>query len=237
MADDQYRIVAIVQTTPDKEALKTVYLAEFLNLSVDRPTNLYRFDISEAKRKLLKNFIIKDADVKKIRPGTIYIDYVLRKPIAYLADFKNTAIDSEGVLFPAFPFFTPKKLPEVYLGLLSWEQCLHEHKSFQLMTSLLRFLEASTQEKSIYLKYIDVSRAYAPSFGQREIIILIEDSVEQEFNGRFVVTTHSRFLRLNKDNYERAWRNYLLLRDRLKNQKGSIIDLRIPHLAFIKEEV
>ena len=64
--DDRYEIIAIVQTCPQNETLKGVYLAELLNLSVDQPTNLFRFKTKEAVRKLLQCPMIKNASVKKI---------------------------------------------------------------------------------------------------------------------------------------------------------------------------
>ena len=114
--DPANNIVAIVQTSSDVEGLRTVYLAELLNLSVDRPTNLYSFNSKEARQKLLSSPLIKDANVRKIRPGTCHVDYTLRKPIAFIGDYTNTAIDANGVVFPFKPFFTPKILPSLYLG-------------------------------------------------------------------------------------------------------------------------
>ncbi len=41
----------------------------------------------------------------------------MRTPYAYIGEFANTAIDKEGYLFPFRPFFTPKNLPILYIGL------------------------------------------------------------------------------------------------------------------------
>src|SRR5690606_28774117 len=82
----------------------------------DHPKNLYSFNTEEAVQKLLHLPVIKEAKIRKIRPGTIHVDYALRKPIAYLADYSNTAIDASGTIFSFKPFYTPKKLPEIYLG-------------------------------------------------------------------------------------------------------------------------
>src|SRR5262245_27517132 len=100
MQDDAYRIIAIVQSGPQKETLRTVYLAELLSLSVDQPTNLYQFHLETAKKKLSASPLIKSAEIKKMKPGTLLIEYTSRAPVAFLGDFTNTALDDEGFLIP-----------------------------------------------------------------------------------------------------------------------------------------
>src|ERR1700689_1658596 len=78
--NEKYRVVSIVQTGPEKEALKTPYLAELLGTSADQAVSLYSIDCREAAKKLLSSPLTKSASVKRIPPGTIYIDYELRKP-------------------------------------------------------------------------------------------------------------------------------------------------------------
>lgn len=253
--DEAYRIVAIVQTTTEPEALKTVYLAELLDISVDKPTNLYRFNSKEATRKLLGSPLIKDAQVKKIRPGTLYIDYVMRKPIAFLADFTNTAIDSEGYLFPYKPFFTPKKLPEIYLGISSMEQsqkgpwgiCV-QGKQVKLALSLLQHLNKTYCSDKCYVTRIDVSKANALSCGQREIVAILEVKQVQELNSKFIENKITYLLRLNSETYSQGLANFALLQQHLfqkelleknpsadQNFNKKVIDLRLPQLAFIQE--
>lgn len=238
--DDQYRIVAILQSTPQVEALRTVYLAELLNLSFDRPINLYQFNTKEAVQTLLKHPLIKQAEIKKILPGTLYIHYQTRIPLVYLSDYSNTAIDEEGYLFPHQPFFTPKHLPKLYLGLekegCSWGTCLKEVSTLQFA---FRVLESFNQilEKSFYLKQLDVSQAQADSYGQRQIVLMLEPRVESEIS-----FLKSIYLRLSSDHYAQDLANFLhLFSDFLdkrkwinKKDQELTIDLRIAHLAFIK---
>ncbi len=66
--DDQYHIVSLIQNNPQSDALKTVYLAELLELSLDRPVNLYQLNIQEATQKLLNHPLIKKATIKKFYP-------------------------------------------------------------------------------------------------------------------------------------------------------------------------
>lgn len=256
--DDTYRIVAIVQTTPEPEALKTIYLAELLELSVDQPTNLYRFNTKEARRRLLASPLIKEAFVKKIRPGTVYVDYVVRKPIAFLTDYTNTVMDAEGVLFPYKPFFTPKKLPEVYLGIQQpidqaplnpWGRPV-QGKQMELALSLLQHLNANYCSETISVRRIDVSKAYAPSCGQRQIVVELENQLIKESNNQLTTTLCSHILRLSTDSYLQGLANYAVLRDHLRQQQDlkphveaplpdtvrketKIFDLRLSQLAFI----
>jgi hypothetical protein len=254
--DDTYRIVAIVQTTPEKESLKSVYLAEILGLSIDHPTNLYRFNSKEARQRLLKHPLFEKARIKKIRPATIQIDYTLRKPIAYLLDNTNTAIDSEGFPFPLKPFFTPKKLPEIYLGTtesteespinsMQWGKQLKGPR-VELAMNLFQLISSQYCSDSQYLKRIDVSKAHAPSYGQRQVIVILEKQLVKELKGQSILVRVQHILRLDTKNYIQGLENYVKLKPHLEglpiditdstltniDLPPIIIDLRLPHLAY-----
>lgn len=247
----QYKIVAIVQTTPEKERLKTIYLAELLNLSIDHPTNLFRFNAKEAQNVLTSSPLITSAKVKKIIPGTVHIDYKLRKPVAYLLDYTNTVIDQEGVPFPFKPFFTPKKIPEVFLGMtepLTWGKTIHGIK-VKLALYLIELITENCCKDGAHLSRVDVSNALSDSNGQRQIIVIIDEYVEsskEEGKTERLLTPY--ILRLSVDNYRKELANYLALRSWLRNKnkvsiqdditiKPKIIDLRIPELAYINERL
>lgn len=254
--DDTYRIVALVQTTPEKESLKSVYLAEILGLSIDHPTNLYRFNSKEAKHKLLSHPLFEKARIKKIRPATIQIDYTLRKPIAYLLDSTNTVIDSEGFPFPFKPFFTPKKLPEVYLGTadsteespinsMQWGRQLKGPR-VELAMDLFKLVTSQYCSDSLCLKRIDVSKAHAASYGQRQVIVILEKQLVKEVKGQSIIVRVQHILRLDTKNYLQGLENYVKLKPHLDSLPIDltdvtltniellpiIIDLRLPHLAF-----
>lgn len=106
--DYEVPIQAIVQTGPQKEALKTAYLVELLCLCRDHPTLSTEFDLKQAKKSLLSSPVIKEADVKFKQPGILYVDYTTRQPICFLYDFENVALDSNRVPFPVAPFSVPK---------------------------------------------------------------------------------------------------------------------------------
>ena len=188
--DEKHKIVSIIQTGPVKEALKTAYLAELLGLSIDHPTSLYAIDCAAAEKKLLSSPLIKTASVRKRPPNSLYIDYEVRKPIAMLSDYKNVAIDRDGYLFPFDPFFSPKQIPELYLGLPPFgapEDSMGraggewlipiDNPFFSLAREVLQTLFDAPWREGFCLKCIDVSNALAPSLGQREIVLFTEEEV------------------------------------------------------------
>ena len=107
-----YFLCRIVQTGPQREALKTTYLAELMRISADRPVAVAAFDPAAAEKRLRYSPVIKEAEVKLIDPDTIYVDYTVRQPLAWLYDFENVALDEEGVPFPVSPFSLPKSFPK-----------------------------------------------------------------------------------------------------------------------------
>jgi hypothetical protein len=207
----------IVQTGPQKEALKTPFLAELIDLSADRPVLAKQFDPILARRRLRASPVIKDATVQVIKPDTVYIDYTVRQPIAALFEFDNVALDDEGTPFPIVPFFSPKKLPELVLDVktMTWGIPLKNEKT-ELALSLLKLLH----KESLHVLKLDVTAAFAPSLGKREIVVTLQE------NG------FSKYLRLTPKNYAQELGNYLELRKTLPPET-QVIDLRIPQLAFI----
>src|SRR5262245_29089640 len=65
--DPAYHISILVQSSAGRERLTTAYLAELLDLSTDRPTNLFSYDAKEGEKKLRECPIIKEAAIVKIR--------------------------------------------------------------------------------------------------------------------------------------------------------------------------
>jgi hypothetical protein len=214
--DSKYTITKIIQTGTQKEALRTSYLAELMGLSVDNPTNLYSFNVHVARENLLNSPVIKHADVQLVLPDTVYVDYTVRKPIAILRDVTNAAVDDEGYIFPIAPFFTPKKLPEVYYDLGLSDDMLQRVFGLQLKgkkTDL--FMELLERPELEWVSWIDVSRAYSENYGKRQI----------------VVTIKNRTLRLTAQNYVQELRRYLFLRKYL--HADSVIDFRVSDIAYV----
>lgn len=190
----------IAQTGPLKEALKTDYLAELLSLSEDQPRFL---SVKEAEQILRSSPLIRKASVSLLNPETLYIDYTVRTPQFILGDVENLAVDQQGKTFPLSPFYTPKRLPTLYLG-----DGDHQEKQ-KIAKHLLQLLGEEVE-------FIDVSKSFHPSLGQREVVV-----------GR---GTH--LLRLTPKHYEQELSRYQKIREE-KERESLIIDLRISSLAFI----
>ena len=252
--DYRVPIRAIVQTGPQKEALKTTYLAELLDLSKDKPLLCSDFDIKEATRKLLQSPIIKEAEVKIKEPGILYIDYTIRQPVAFLLDYYNVALDEEGYPFPVAPFLTPKNLPNLYLGLkekIEWNVPITDEK-IELAFEVLNMLSRPIVKDLFNVKRIDVSNAFEFSLGRREIVLLTEDEIYTTQKGKEVCFILPRLLRLFPKKLSQELGNYLKLREQLLEKEKhrlifpeddrntvycplKIIDYRIPQIAFIEE--
>lgn len=248
LTDEKYRVVALVTTGPEKELLKTAYLAELLELSADSKTSLYAINTKQAEDKLLTSPLIASAKIKRIPPDTLYIDYEVRKPLGLLADYQNTAIDRTGHLFPVTPFFSPKHLPELYLGLApfaSWQIPI-KNPYLQLVFEILQFLDTAPWKEGLRIKRIDVSNAFAPSLGSREIVLFTE---EELLLPQGIVCVFPKILRLAPKDYSQQLSNFFSLRRTMiedyRRQLTSlkeggrfaprIIDLRIPQLAFVEK--
>lgn len=256
LLDRSYYISSIIQTGPEKEALKTKYLAELLDISVDNPTNIYLFDEKKGEAKLLASPLIKNAKIKKIKPNTLYIDYSVRSPIALFGDYDNIAIDDEGYLFPIDPYINVRNIPKIYLDFewfntnKVWKLDLLEKKS-KLAFSVLKMLLSSNFTDKFEVKEIDVSTSFSDSYGRREIVLKIEDKMIIK-NKEDVICIFPRILRLSSKDYLKQIGNYLNLREKIiddyKKQINSlnvennevrflekIFDFRISNLAFIDD--
>lgn len=264
--DPRFAIHSIIQTGPQKEALKTEYLAELLGISADRPPSIRNFDLARAKQRLEKSPLIARADVKLIQQNTLYVDYTVRQPIAWLEDYANVVIDKEGYPFPFSPFFSPKNLPAIYFGIgpfgmpssdlkrpmAKWGTALNG-KYVDLALKILSIVTDPKVADLFSVKRIDVSNAFAESYGTREIVVITEDTLICNINGKEVHVCLPRILRLSTKNYAQELGNYLTLRGQLlENERNTItlsegagsavclkekvIDFRIQKLAFVEDQ-
>lgn len=221
---DSYLIQKIAQKKPPTDALKCLCLSEMLGLSTDNKISLYHFNTKKAREQLLSYAIFKEAEIFKIKPNLLFLDYTLRQPIAYVGDFSNSAIDQEGTLFPFVPFFSPKVLPEVFFGKESFTFTENGLFGGFVAQQKMSILKTFLQKLSPYtLFYLDLSRLDAPTLGKQEIVAEIQEN-GQKFLVRFSPTHYA-------DEIE----TYFLLRKKSKMvEQSAIIDLRIPEVAFVK---
>jgi hypothetical protein len=121
-----------------------------------------------------------------------------------------------------------------------------KNRHFSLALEIFQFLEGSPWREGIRIKRIDVSNAFAKSLGQREIVITTEEEL--------IVKNHHcvfpKILRLCPKDYAKQMHNFLVLRKNMMDDYSKqlnesvvprsgkftsrIVDLRIPHLAFVE---
>lgn len=250
--DPRQRIVKLMQTGPEKEVLSTLYLAELMQLSIDHPITPRSFDIRDAEAKLLASPVIEQANVILANPNTVLVDYVARRPIAWLYDYINIGVDANSIPFPIHPFFSPKNLPEIFLGEpvpLIWNKPI-DHAKMQLALTIYNLLLPAP----FAVKRIDVGQAFAESYGKRQIVLLIEESFKTYPQQRELVCLVPRILRLSTRDFRKELGNYIVLRDdetlgfdltlarldvdgKTAHLPQQIIDLRVASMAFFKDSL
>jgi Cell division septal protein len=164
------------------------------------------------KKKLLAYPFIEGVSLEKMLPDTLFVDCVMRKPLLELADYEQVAIDEEGFIFPLTYFYTPKRLPKVYLGLGPSPLKFNTHtlkldgEEMRLILTLLK--------KVPNVKIIDLSLLNAESLGKEEIILTLRDN---------------RFVRLPKLDWEEAFSHLDKIPPSYKE-----VDLRYSKLTLVR---
>lgn len=241
-ADPKFNIHYLMQTGPEKEQLKTEYLAELLSLSQDEPVNVYQYPILEAQNKILKNPLFKTVSIKRVSPDTLLIDYTIRKPIAFLYNRSNTALDSEGKLFPFSPFYTPKKLPWIYLNEALffkneaiWGKNLTFGEDKLKPISLFNEIKKYALQFDLNLSSVDFSKIEESIFAKREIVLMATTNISYKNDPQKLF-----FIRLPvydlKEAFEKlgSLKKYLQMRERDK-KSIYILDLRQKELVLFKK--
>ena len=214
-----HNVVAIAQVCTEGERLQTVHLAGLLGLSQDAPSNLFSLDFRALEKKLFSCPVIKSASVRPLVPSLVHIEYATRIPVASVADYADTAVDNEGVLFPLYPFFSAKRLPQLHLG--SVQDITWGKLSLPELALGLEILEYCKKDN---LTSIDTRNAYA-SGGRREIVLNVE----------------GKLIRINTA----SWREEIALffkalpviEKQTGMKKSTIVDMRNAGIILIKQEV
>lgn len=228
LKNPQYQILALVQASFEGEGLKNSFLMELLNLSIDSPKNLYSYNLKEGE-KLLKNFpLIESAKIKRIPPGTLFVEYSLRKPILFLKDYTNTALDLEGILIPFSPFFSPKQLPELKIDTSNEIFYRWGDKISSEVWQQYNKIQATLVELQLpyRLLSIDLSKVKSASRGDRRLTLEFE---------MFTTISHQVTIYLDPENYIKSLKMIRGIEKIINSQNHKIIlDLRIPQIAYIQ---
>jgi|GEM_PF-3033138 len=213
-----YNIVAVVSKSPVQKKLPPRLLQEILDLSQDKPTNMFRFDMKRAKQRFEQYGCFKKVKMRLQRPGVLIVDYDLYEPYAALGDYENLAVDrAKKHIFPMHPFFTPKKLPEIYLGTLSKER-------MDFAFEVLHYAK-----KKIQKRYTVISVDVGPYFAFKPVKeIILHCKGENDF-----------FLRLCGDRWKENIAQFINFEQ--KEEGSFVVDFRVPGIAlwmpYTKEKV
>lgn len=232
-SNPKYLLKTLIQNRPYEDALDLDTLQQILGLNLEKNINLIDLDLEELEAKLLTFPLIERAKVRKVFPSKLLVSYKLRYPVAFLADFEGAALDREGKMIPLDPYYTPKNLPSVFLGLkeeaYQWGEAIPVD-DLELIWELLSQFESAAMEP-LALKSFNLSGAHEEQGGKREIIIEAEDKERAT----------CWFLRLGVEHYPQGLTRFLALRHHLLTQTEAVelaavqtVDLRLPQLAFLK---
>lgn len=225
-ASQKHKIHKIIQTSSHTRALSTHILSELLGLYAEGKAPPEKISCEEALQRLLQTPYIKRAKVAFVKPDSLYIDYAMRRPMAYLGEFENAVIDSEGVIFPLSPIYSPKNLPTLYLGYTSDSLDLKSHSHIdKTLLELVDHLLSLFENVGMQVESLDIARMHHESYGKREIVIRLMHAPK---------ITH--LLRLNPREVEEGLINYLTYRELHPEviEESLVLDLRIDKLAFIE---
>lgn len=218
--DPDYQARALVQRSAGRYHLPTSALIELLDLSIDQPKHLYSIDVDTASKHLSTLGIFKHIQITKIPPETILVEYELRDPIAYLDDLANTAIDSELVAFPFFPYYTPKKMPKLHLnkGDIKWNTSITDHESADFIRDLLTHIDKYTAQDE-KISWIDISSTMQNENPLQEIVLGIDAKTK-------------KWVRVRAENFQDQLNQYLNYHSQIqewektRNSQLTIVDLR-----------
>ena len=152
-------------------------------------------------------------------------------------------------------------MPEIYLGLPAFGGSLDpfgrtggqwrvplKNRYLDLSFELLRTFEGSPWKKGLKIQRIDVSNAFAPSLGRREIVLFTEEEIFFRKGEKELTFLFPKILRLGTTDYAQQLQNFFALRKTMvedyRKQLASldegakfaprIVDLRVPQLAFVE---
>lgn len=240
----------IRQITQKKRVLPEYLIAEWLGLSIDKPTSLYAFSEEKAKQRLEEHLLIQEASVEIRLPDTLAIDLKLRQPRARIGDLSGAGVDSEGILFPMEGYISPKRLTTLYIGLDPIEVAWGSHlvgERYEKAIEVLEFFSQHSRSLGFFVTRIDTARAFEKSLGRSEVIVHCSEHSHHEVGGERQLLVHRWIVRLPTEGYTKRWGDLRVLCERLKEEHAKragteareefdarIIDLRLPDLGFVK---
>jgi|GEM_PF-3320736 len=205
-------IEKIVLHTQESELLSPQLFAYYLGLSANTLTPLVDFDLSPAKSELLQKLPLKSIRLKKRKPDQLWIAYELKRPLAILGNASNTLIDTEGSLMPYKPFYSPKKIPTIYL---QQERQMQEEE-----LACCKRIFALLEDRELTI--LDLRWICHASKAKRGVVVALGTEG----------ATHT--LRLTVEGYEEELLAYLQLKKRfLESNRPYILDFRFKNALYL----
>lgn len=175
--DPRWTIRRIASRPLTQDRLPLAVLSELLYLQRDQTVSLFLYHPQRVARLLRSCPAIERARVWRLLPGTLGVEYALRKPLAILAGVKNVAVDTTGTPFFLFPFYPPKRLPTIVLpigtprSLSDLQRSLLSTTEAPLGLQLVRELSTIGEREHLFLDLIDVSQMNHGNIFRREVVI------------------------------------------------------------------
>jgi len=215
----------IVQKTTTIESLSPRFFSDYLGLSPKgRSLHIQNLDIRKIQKKLSEFPIFEKVQSEFTPQGELLVSYELRRPLFSLLDFSNCGLDSLGFFIPMAPYYSPKKLASIFLGIknLEWNKAYDIKEAVEILNFFSPYLS-----EDFNIKLIDLSHLKESIPARREIIVTIA----------FAKASH--FLRLNPKHLHKALDRYMLLfkEPTLQEQiiRDVIFDARISRFATLKK--
>ena len=193
-----------------------------LGLSSEEKGDLSKIDIHGLETRLLQCPAMDKAQVRKLFPDTLVIDYALRKPVFQLGGGQNLVLDEEGCVFRRAPYFPALQLPNLYfphsdtpMGLI--QTIVNNKELFLSCVSLCR----SLKHLGFHVESIDAEEALAFGLFRREIRV------------KTLIGQRSLFLRLPVKNPTLLLKRLSLILQYFPEYSG-IVDLRFPDVAYLE---
>jgi len=173
--DDQWRIQYLTARNVTPDRLPVAVLSTLLGIS--EKDSLFSVDSKELCARLYRCSAIKEAKVWRWFPGSIGVEYALRRPVARLLGVLNIGVDRFGSIFFLFPFYSLKRLPKIAVSLKkesdlsALQEQLRAKEDLSLVLSFLAFFRSLGEEYQLELDTIDCVRWNKVNIFQREMVI------------------------------------------------------------------
>jgi hypothetical protein len=113
-----------------------------------------------------------------------------------------------------------------------------EERPGKLALKLLKMVNQSICDEGFKLLALDLSRLDSPSYGQREIVIVLENQIPSAENSAQNLRSRPLYLRFNEENFLQGFGNFKeLVRYLRTNAKPlpHVVDFRVPHYAYMQQ--